>query len=37
MSFERKSLCVVVPLDPTEGPRYTEQVHNYEEIGNDLD
>ena len=23
MSFERKSLCVVVPLDPAEGPRYT--------------
>jgi len=26
MIFENKSLCVVVPLDPTEGPCYTEPV-----------
>ena len=30
MSFERKSLRIVVPLDPTEGPHYTELVCNYE-------
>jgi len=29
MSFERKLLHVVVPLDPAEGPRYTEPVHDY--------
>jgi len=26
MSFERKSLHVIVPLDPTEGPCYTKLV-----------
>lgn len=34
--FEKKSLCVVVPLDPTEGPRYTELVRDYNN-DNDLD
>lgn len=24
MIFEKKSLCVIVPLDPAEGSRYTE-------------
>lgn len=28
MTFEKKSLCIVVPLDPAEGTRYTELVHN---------
>jgi len=37
MSFERKSLWVVVPLDPTEGLCYTEQVYDYEENDDDLD
>lgn len=36
MSFERKSLRVVVPLDPAEGPRYTEPVHDYKS-DDDLD
>ena len=36
MSFERKSLLVVVPLDPAEGSRYTEPVHDYEESEDDL-
>lgn len=30
MIFEKKSLHVVVPLDPTEGARYTEPVHDDE-------
>lgn len=30
MSFERKSLCVVVPLDPAKGLRYNEPVCDYE-------
>lgn len=30
MVFEKKSLRVVVPLDPTEGSRYIELVHNDE-------
>ena len=29
MSFEKKSLCIVVPLDPTKGPCYIEPVHDY--------
>lgn len=37
MSFERKFLHVVVPLDPTEGLRYTEPVYDYEESDDDLD
>lgn len=36
MSLERKSLGVVVPLDPAEGPRYIEPVCDYEEIDDDL-
>ncbi len=28
--FEKKSLCVVVPLDPAEGTWYTESVHDDE-------
>ena len=30
MNFEKKSLCIIVPLDPAEGSRYAEPVHNYE-------
>ena len=30
MIFEKKSLCVIVPLDPAEGSRYTEPVRDYE-------
>ena len=37
ISSERKSLCVVVPLDPTEGLCYTEPVRDYEESDDDLD
>ena len=37
MSFERKSLQVVVPLDPVEGTRYTEPVRDYEESEDELD
>jgi len=37
MSFEKKSLRVVVLLDPSEGARYTELVRNYEESEDDLD
>ena len=37
MSFERKSLCVVVLLEPAEGPHYTEPVYDYEESDDDLD
>jgi len=37
MSFERKALHVVVPLDPVEGLCYTEPVRDYEESDNDLD
>lgn len=32
MSFERKSLYVVVPLDPAEGLCYTEPIRNYEKM-----
>lgn len=35
-SFEKKSLRVVVPLDPAEGLLYTEPVHDYEESNDDL-
>ena len=35
--FERKSLRVVVPLDPAEGVHYTEPVHNFVESDDDLD
>ena len=30
MSFERKSLQVLVPLDSAEGACYTEPIHDYE-------
>ena len=36
MIFEKKSLRVIVPLDPTEGSRYTEPVCDYES-DDDLD
>ncbi len=36
MIFEKNSLHVVVPFDPTEGSCYMEPVHNYE-IDDDLD
>ena len=36
MIFEKKSLCVVIPLDPTEGSHYIEPVHDYER-NDDLD
>jgi len=36
ISFEIKSLHIVVMLDPAEGPRYTEPVSNYES-DDDLD
>jgi hypothetical protein len=36
MIFEKKSLRVVVPLDPAEGSRYTEPVRDYES-DDDLD
>lgn len=37
ISFERKSLRVIVPLDPTEGVCYTEQIHDYVENDNEMD
>ena len=37
VSFERKSLCMVIPLDPVEGPLYTEPARDYEESDDDLD
>lgn len=36
MIFEKKLLRVIVPLDPAEGYRYTELVHDYES-DDDLD
>lgn len=36
MIFEKKSLCIFVPLDLTKGPRYTELVHD-KEGDNELD
>lgn len=30
MIFEKKSLHVVIPLDPTEGSCYMEPMHNYD-------
>jgi len=36
MIFEKKSLHVVVPLDPTEGARYTETVCN-DDSDDDID
>lgn len=37
MSFKRKSLHVVVPLDLAKGSCYTEPVRDYEESDDDLD
>jgi len=37
MSFERKSLSIVVSMVPAEGSHYTEATHNYEESDDDLD
>ena len=37
MKFERKSLQVVVPLDPAEAEHYTEPVHDFLEEYDDLD
>lgn len=37
MMFERKSLRVIVPLDPAEGARYTEPVRDFMEDDDDLD
>ena len=36
MVFEKKSLCVFVPLDPAEGSCYTEPVRDYK-TDDDLD
>ena len=36
MIFEKRSLHVVVPLDPAEGSHYTEPVHEYDS-NDDLD
>ena len=37
MSFERKSLRVIVPLDLAKGVRYTEPTYDYEESDDELD
>lgn len=37
ITFKRKSLEVVVPLDPTEGVHYTKPICNYVESDDDLD
>lgn len=37
ISFQRKSLQVVVPLDLAEGACYTEPVCDYEETDDELD
>jgi len=37
MAFEKKSLRVVVPLDPPEGAGYMEPVHDFVESDDDLD
>jgi len=36
MIFEKKSLCIIIPLDPTKGLRYMELVRDYES-DDDLD
>ena len=36
MIFEKKSLCIILPLDPTKGLHYTELVRHYES-DDDLD
>ena len=30
MIFEKRSLCIIIPLDPAKGSRYTELVRDYE-------
>ena len=37
MSFETKSLRVIVLLDPVEGVHYTKPVHDYDESDDELD
>lgn len=37
VTFERKSLKVVVPLDPTEGVHFTKPFHDFVEDDDDLD
>lgn len=37
MSFEKKSLRVVVLLDPTKGSQYTKPVFDYKESEDELD
>jgi len=37
ISSERKSLRVVILLDPTKGAHYIESVHDYEESDDKLD
>lgn len=37
ISFENKSLKVLVPLDLTEGTHYTKPMHDYVESDDDLD
>ena len=37
MIFGKKSLHVIILLDPVEGSRYIEPVRNYEESDDDLD
>ena len=34
MMFEKKSLCIIVPLDLAEGVRYTKPFHDYESADN---
>ena len=36
MIFKKKSLCVIVTLDPAEGLHYTKPIHDYES-DDDLD
>lgn len=36
MTFKRKELIAIIPIEPTEGAQYTEQVCDYEEE-DDLD
>ena len=32
MVFENKGMCVIVPLDPAEGARYTELAYEKEDL-----
>ena len=36
MKFEKKSLHIIIPLDPVEGSHYTKPIHDYES-DDDLD